>query len=224
MPLPPAASVPGDASSKDGVKAIIEGTRAVVGDRLDVLICNAGIDRTPSIDLLNPPDLDKLTTELFDDVEWSSFAQTFDINTTALYFLTMGCLPLLRKSDAPSVINISSVGAFSTERSIGGAAYNASKAAVVQLTRVLAAQLIPFKVRVNSIAPGLFLTEMTEPDEQAADEKFAKLYGSIPLGRAGKKEEIAASLLFLGSPAGGYVNAATLVVDGGHLIMSSAQD
>lgn len=182
------------------------------------MINNSGIDRTPSIDLLHPADLDKLAVQLFDDVEWSSFSQTFEINTTALYFLTMGCLPLLRKSESPSVVNISSVGAFGTERSIGGAAYNASKAAVVQLTRVLAAQLIPFKVRVNSVAPGLFLTEMTEPDEEAADEKFAKLYGSIPLGRAGKKEEIAATLLLLGSAGGGYLNAATLLVDGGHLV------
>lgn len=122
-----------------------------------MLINNGGIDRSPSIDLINPTDLDKLARQLFDDVEWSSFSQTFDVNTTSQYFLTMGCLPLLRKSEAPSVVNIASVGAESTERSMGGAAYDASKAAVIQLTRILASQLIPFKVRPLRTSPPRFL-------------------------------------------------------------------
>lgn len=62
---------------------------------------------------------------------------------------------------------------------------------------------------------------MTETDKDAADEKFKALYKTIPLARAGRHEEIASTLLMLGSPAGGYYNAVTLTIDGGHLVRST---
>jgi NAD(P)-dependent dehydrogenase (short-subunit alcohol dehydrogenase family) len=115
-----------------------------------------------------------------------------------------------------SVINISSVGGLSTESTI--AYYNVTKAAVLHLTRQLAAELAP-GTRVNAIAPGLVKTDFAralwEPNE-------ASLGRHTPLGRIGEPEDIAHAALFLASDAASWITGATLVVDGGALIRTTA--
>jgi NAD(P)-dependent dehydrogenase (short-subunit alcohol dehydrogenase family) len=111
-----------------------------------------------------------------------------------------------------AVVNIASIGGLSTETSI--AYYNVTKAAVIHLTRQLAAELSP-GVRVNGIAPGLVKTDMAralwEPNEGA-------LGAGTPLGRLGEPEDIAHAALFLVSDAASWITGQTLVVDGGALI------
>ncbi len=111
-----------------------------------------------------------------------------------------------------AVINIASIGGLSVETSIG--AYNATKAALLHLTRTLAAELAP-GVRVNAIAPGLVKTDMAralwEPNEAA----IAKL---LPAGRLGEPADIANAAVFLASDAASWITGSTLVVDGGALL------
>ena len=111
-----------------------------------------------------------------------------------------------------SVLNIASVGGLSVETSIG--AYNATKAALLHLTRTLAAELAP-GVRVNAIAPGLVKTDMAralwEPHEAA-------MAGVMPLGRLGEPADIANAATFLASDKASWITGSTLVVDGGALL------
>jgi len=111
-----------------------------------------------------------------------------------------------------AVLNIASVGGMSIETTI--AYYNVTKAAVIHLTRQMAAELAP-QVRVNAIAPGLVKTDMAralwEPNESA-------IARHTPLGRLGEPEDIAAAALFLASEAASWITGHTLVVDGGALI------
>lgn len=108
-----------------------------------------------------------------------------------------------------TVVNIASVGAFLTQENIGY--YNASKAAVVHLTRELALELAP-DVRVNAIAPGLTRTRFARVLWEPFEERIAE---RVPMRRIGEPADIAAAALFLASPAAAWVTGHTLVVDGG---------
>jgi len=111
-----------------------------------------------------------------------------------------------------SVLNVASIGGMGVEPSIG--AYNATKAALLHLTRTFAAELAP-GVRVNAIAPGLVKTDMAralwEPDEE-------RIAAVLPLGRLGEPEDIARAATFLCSDAASWITGSTLVVDGGALL------
>lgn len=111
-----------------------------------------------------------------------------------------------------SVINISSVGAMSVEPGIGY--YNVSKAAVMHLTRQLAAELAP-SVRVNAIAPGLVKTFMARALWESHEEVLA---ARMPLRRLGEPEDIAGAAVFLASDLASWVTGTTVVVDGGALL------
>ena len=115
-----------------------------------------------------------------------------------------------------SVVNIASIGGMSSGESIGY--YNATKAAVLHLTRQLAHELAP-KVRVNSIAPGLVKTDMARALWEAHEEGIAR---HTPLRRLGEPEDIANAALFLVSDAASWMTGANLVVDGGALVGRSA--
>jgi NAD(P)-dependent dehydrogenase (short-subunit alcohol dehydrogenase family) len=114
-----------------------------------------------------------------------------------------------------SIVNISSVLGLTTA-GMPQAAYAASKAGLIGLTRDLAQQWTGRKgIRVNALAPGFFASEMTD---QYPDGYLDQLVSRIPTGRRGDEQELAAALVFLASPAGGYVTGQTVVVDGGATI------
>jgi len=109
------------------------------------------------------------------------------------------------------ILNVASVGGLSVEPTIG--AYNATKAALLHLTRTLAAELAP-GVRVNAIAPGLVKTDMARALWERHEEAMARV---MPLGRLGEPVDIAQASAFLCSDAASWITGATLVVDGGAL-------
>jgi NAD(P)-dependent dehydrogenase (short-subunit alcohol dehydrogenase family) len=113
-----------------------------------------------------------------------------------------------------SIINISSVGGLSVETSIGH--YNVTKAALIHLTRTMAADLSP-NVRVNSIAPGLVKTDLARALWEAGEDAIA---ARLPLKRLGAPEDIANAALFLASDMASWITGQTLVVDGGALLGS----
>jgi len=138
------------------------------------------------------------------------FRRVLDVNLHGAYWMAQACARHMPRGS--SIVNVSSVLALTTA-GLPQAAYTASKAGLLGLTRDLAQQWSGRKgIRVNAIAPGYFPTEMTDQNEPGYLERQAD---RCLLGRLGDVDELAAAALFLASPASGYVTGATLVVDGG---------
>ena len=164
--------------------------------RLDILVNNAGIcDEGP----LEDETLEEITTVIQTDL-------------VAVIDLCRLMAPLLFQSDAPTVINVASIYGLVASRG-PMVAYNASKGALINLTRHLAAQWGARGVRVNALAPGYFPTELTGG---LNDPSFvASIETKSLLGRTPSIGELDGPLLFLASDASSYVTGHTLVVDGG---------
>jgi NAD(P)-dependent dehydrogenase (short-subunit alcohol dehydrogenase family) len=145
------------------------------------------------------------------DIDLPRLDKTIAVNWRAPLYWSHLAWHASMQANGGAILNVASVGGLSVESSIG--AYNATKAALLHLTRTLAAELAP-GVRVNAIAPGLVKTDMAralwEPNE-AAMAKF------MPLARLGEPEDIARASTFLLSDAASWITGATLVVDGGAL-------
>ncbi len=165
--------------------------------RLDVLVNNAGIG-TAVPALKETPD---------------QFTSVIDVNLNGSYWMAQACAAHM--APGSSIVNISSILGLTTA-SLPQAAYSASKAAIVGLTRDLAQQWTGRRgIRVNAVAPGFFASEMTE---QYPDGYLERMSERIPVGRKGDPEELTAAVLFLASAAGGYVTGQTWAVDGGMTI------
>ena len=147
------------------------------------------------------------------DVDRARWDKTFEVNLTAPMFWTQLAWNTCMKEAGGSVIHISSVGGLSTNPILG--VYDVTKAALIHLTKQLAAELAP-KVRVNCIAPGLVKTDFAKALwEGGKGEQVAQQY---PLGRLGEPEDIGAAALYFASDASRWVTGQTLVLDGGGLI------
>ncbi|HEY0225152.1 MAG TPA: glucose 1-dehydrogenase [Mycobacterium sp.] len=162
--------------------------------RVDVLINNAGVGTAvPAVK--ETPD---------------QFRAVVEINLNGSYWMAQACARVMQPGS--SVINIASILGL-TSGGLPQAAYSASKAAVMGLTRDLAQQWGSRKgIRVNALAPGFFRTEMTDEYKPGYLESQVQ---RLPLGRMGDPAELAATAVWLASPAGGYVTGQTVVVDGG---------
>ncbi|MFD0202582.1 MULTISPECIES: SDR family NAD(P)-dependent oxidoreductase [Saccharothrix] len=138
------------------------------------------------------------------------FLGVMDVNLNGTYWMAQAAAAVM--TGGGSIINISSVLGL-VSGGLPQAAYSASKAGVIGLTRDLAQQWTGRKgIRVNAIAPGYFASEMTDQyPEGYLEAHIAKL----PMGRVGDPEELAAAVVFLASAAGGYTTGQTFVVDGG---------
>jgi NAD(P)-dependent dehydrogenase (short-subunit alcohol dehydrogenase family) len=138
------------------------------------------------------------------------FRRVIDVNLNGCYWMAQECGRVMQP--ASSIVNVSSVLGITTA-GLPQAAYSASKAGLIGLTRDLAQQWTGRKgIRVNAVAPGFFRSEMTE---QYPEEYIASQMGRIIAGRWGEGTELAAALVFLASDAASYITGQTLVVDGG---------
>jgi NAD(P)-dependent dehydrogenase (short-subunit alcohol dehydrogenase family) len=134
------------------------------------------------------------------------------LNLRGVFLACRAALP--RMGEGGSIVNVASVAALQASPTM--AAYGAAKAGVVALTRTLAVEAAPLRVRVNCLAPGWVRTELTR-FLWSDTEQARAITSRVPLGRWGEPSELAGPLLLLASDAGSYITGATLVVDGGLL-------
>lgn len=164
--------------------------------RLDIAVC------TPGINIRKP--LLRYTDEDYDAV--------MDVNLRGTFHVLRGAGRIMTRQGGGSIIVIASISARAVEP--GQVIYAGTKAAIGQMVRVLAAELGPYGVRVNAIAPGPVATELTTPIRADADWNDA--YASkTAVGRWARPDELAAPAVFLASPSASYVNGEILFVDGG---------
>ncbi|RMG45383.1 MAG: SDR family oxidoreductase [Acidobacteria bacterium] len=140
----------------------------------------------------------------------------FRVNVTGAFLVSRAALPLLRAGERPAVVNVAStLGLVGMRRA---AAYCASKAALVNLTRAMALDHAGEGIRVNAVCPGAVDTPMLRAprgDEPASDARLERLGGRHPVGRIGRPEEIAEAIFRLLDPAFSFVTGTVLVADGG---------
>ncbi len=191
-----AITVATDVARQPDCQALVDAAMAEFG-RVDVLVNNAGIGTAVPAT--------KETVE--------QFTQVIDVNLNGCYWMAQACGRVMQPGG--SIINISSVLGITTA-GLPQAAYAASKAGLIGLTRDLAQQWGGRRgIRVNAIAPGFFTSEMTDQYQPGYLEKTIQ---RVPLGRKGDPEELAAAVVFLAGDAGGYVTGQTIPVDGGFTI------
>jgi len=190
--------VPADMADDDSVIALAEAAQAVAG-HVDVLVNNAGVGGT------TPAELETME-------RWRS---TMAVNLDGLFLLSQQIGIGMIERGHGSIVNIASILGLVGSAPIKQAAYCASKGAVVNLTRELGAQWGRKGVRVNAIAPGWFMSEMTEQDMFGDDSSMEFIRRNAPMGRGGEEHELDGALLFLASNASTYVTGQTIAVDGG---------
>jgi NAD(P)-dependent dehydrogenase (short-subunit alcohol dehydrogenase family) len=185
-----------DVADPEDCRRLVDQTVQAFG-RVDILVNNAGVGTAVPATRETPEE----------------FRQVIDVNLNGCYWMAQACGRVMEPGS--TIINISSVLGLTTA-GLPQAAYSASKAGLIGLTRDLAQQWTGRKgIRVNALAPGFFASEMTEqypPGYLEAQQQ------RIPAGRKGDPRELAATLVFLASPASAYVTGQTLPVDGGMTI------
>jgi NAD(P)-dependent dehydrogenase (short-subunit alcohol dehydrogenase family) len=188
-------AVQADVAKPEDCQRVVDETVEQLG-KVDVLINNAGIG-TAAPGTREQPD---------------EFRKVIDINLNGSYWMAQACGRAMK--DGGSIINIGSV-LGSTTAGLPQAAYAASKAAIIGLTRDLAQQWTGRKgIRVNALAPGFFESEMTD---QYPENYLEMMMVRVPAGRKGEAVELAAAAIFLASDASSYITGALLPVDGGML-------
>lgn len=170
------------------VKPLMDST-----DTLDVLVNNAGFETHCPVESAMEEEMDSV----------------YNVNAKSPFFLLQKLLPMLRKSEGASVINVTSIHQKVPVRENGY--YCMAKASLSMFTKVAALELAKENIRVNNLAPGAILTDMNR--ELVENMEFGQW---IPLERVGRAEELVGPAVFLASAASSYVTGTTLYVDGGY--------
>lgn len=181
------------------VAALIERAREVFGG-LDVLVNNAATN----------PHFGPLL-----DAQESQWDKTFEVNVKGYVHTARAAVPVMRERGGGAIVNIASVAGLVPHSGLG--VYGVSKAAVIMLTKTLAAELAGEQIRVNAIAPGLIKTRFSEAlwGPGPVRERALK---AIPQGRIGDPEDLVGAALYLASDASRFTTGAVLVIDGGQTL------
>lgn len=185
-----------DVSSPNDVQSLVQSAKSRFG-KIDIVVNNAGI--------LGP-------TGPCESLDWQSWSQTFEINLCGPVLLCRAVIPMFKEQRHGRIINISGGGAANPRAQFS--AYAASKAALVRLTETLAEELADFGVTANAIAPGAFLSRMTEEllaaGEERVGEKAYRQALALKSGEGGSKEKAANLCVFLASDEASFINGRLL--------------
>ncbi|KAL4879166.1 hypothetical protein BJY04DRAFT_208885 [Aspergillus karnatakaensis] len=218
-----------DVTKKDSIQKLVKEIESRE-KYLSILINNAGV--SSATQTVEHEDSESLRKALFEDSssDMEEWDKTYRTNVVQCFFTTAAFLPLLEKGSevekgwSSTVINISSISGI-IKASQHHFAYNASKAATIHLTKMLAHEITSSKlrIRVNNIAPGVFPSEMTagESDEkQKSHIPKEKYEDKVPARRPGKDEDMASAVLF--AAVNQYLTGQTIVVDGGYVLATGS--
>jgi 2-dehydro-3-deoxy-D-gluconate 5-dehydrogenase len=189
-----------DVADEDSCRALIDETAARFG-RLDILVNNAGTS------IRKPP-------ESYTAEEWHI---VLDTNLTGAFLCSQAAHPVMKRGGGGKIINIGSM--FALFGSAYAAPYAASKGALVQLTKSLAAAWAADNIQVNAVLPGWIDTELTRDARQQVAGLHEKVLARTPAGRWGVPEDLAGVAVFLASVASDFVTGAAIPVDGGFSAM-----
>ncbi len=188
-----------DVTDEDAVSGAFDAAESALGP-VDILVNNAGIARMG----------------LVADMAVEDWDAVIEVNLRAVFIVArVASRRMIARGAGGAIVNIASV--LGERVTKGGAAYSASKAGVIQLTRTMALELARHDVRVNAIAPGYFLTGMNEGFFET--EAGEKMIGGVPMRRVADPKELDAVLLTLAGPGGSYATGSVVVVDGGHSLV-----
>ena len=190
-------SLPCDVSDPESVQHAV-GKVVDRFDTVDVLVNNAGVN----------------VEGLVSDLDPGRWRRAFEVNVTGTFLMSQAVIPVMKNQHSGRIINAASFAAIIP--SVGSAAYAASKAAVVQFTRVLASELGPWDVTVNAYAPGMIPTAMNAFADMAEPAQ-ARLLDMLSLRRWGRPEDVADLVCFLASDAAQYITGTLVDVSGGKL-------
>ncbi len=164
---------------------------------IDIAVCNAGI----------------IAFNGMLDMPLEEFQRIQNTNVTGVFLTAQAAArAMVRQGHGGAIINTASMSGhiINTPQQVGH--YCTSKAAVIQLTKAMAVEFAPHKIRVNSVSPGYIITELVEPYA----EYFPVWEAKIPLGRLGRPEELTGLYLYLASEASSYMTGSEIVIDGGY--------
>ena len=198
-----AIAVTADVGDGPSVHGAVEQVRAAFGGRIDILVNNAGTTHR------NQPVL---------DVDEETFDRVFRVNVKSIYLFAREVVPVMREAGGGVILNIGSTAGLRPRPGLSW--YNASKGAVNVMSKSLALDFAPWKIRVNAICPvmgatGLLSEFMGVPD---TPENRAKFVSTIPLGRMSRAEDIANAALYLASDEAEFITGVELPVDGGRTV------
>lgn len=197
-----AIAVEADVTKKGDVQQMIATADEVFGG-LDILVNNAGFThKNQSLMTVSEEDFDRI----------------YAVNVKSIYLTTLAAVPVMEKRGGGAIINTASTAGVRPRPGLTW--YNGSKGAVITLTKSMAAELAPKKIRVNAINPVIGETGMLEQFMGVPDtpENRARFLATIPLGRMSTPEDIANAALFLAEPASNFITGVAIEVDGGRCV------
>ena len=192
-----AFAVPLDVTNSESISKMVD-TIVEKWGCIDILVNNAGVE----------------IAEGFFDVTPEHFDTISKVNIRGVFFVAQAVAKCMKEKGGGKIINIGSLGSYIglAESSV----YCSTKGGVIQLTKTLALELADFNIQVNAIAPGYFITPMTQPFFDDAEHR-SWIEGRIPLSRWGTVADLAGPMIFLASSASNYITGDTIIVDGGWL-------
>lgn len=197
-----ALEIEADVSDPDQVRYLIERTVRHFG-RLDIVVNNAGAMR-----INKPPDETS-------PAEWRF---VIDTNVNGTFYCCREAALHMKKQQSGKIINVSSKSGFTVGRHFHGGSYDVSKAAIVMLTKALAAEWAQYNITVNAIAPGYYDTQPNRDFFLNNPDLCAKVVNEIPLQRLGNVQELAGLVVCLASDVANYMTGTTVLIDGGYNI------